>query len=270
MKMSKAAHKDTVNPPGQFTYPVRLSDVIEKIEVEEGVKATYKLIVPEPKNEAPAKMASSAGEPEVWALVFPGDSRLNLSTIFDTEAEAREYVERCGAAEVVPLCRCLKSTSAGERTCDLCGGAPVYRMWHCNVCKADYADEQCMDENLAAFKAAQPEQRAEPQGLTPEEINAIGCARKAVHGLYGTESTTINVASLREQEDFSKDAARWRRLVNASELAFPVATIVDDPENDKNMLYGRKRLENYIDGLDEISDSYDAQRLGRGKENGNG
>lgn len=52
------------------------------------------------------------------------------------------------------------------------------------------------------------------------------------------------------------DAARWRRLVNASEASFPIATVVDDPENDKFMLYGRERLESYIDRLDEISDSY--------------
>lgn len=54
----------------------------------------------------------------------------------------------------------------------------------------------------------------------------------------------------------AEDAARWRRLVNASEMAFPVATIADDPENAYTMLYGRQRLERYIDSLDEISDQY--------------
>lgn len=48
------------------------------------------------------------------------------------------------------------------------------------------------------------------------------------------------------------DAARWRRLVNASEMAFPVAAIVDDPENDAIKVYGRKRMEALIDGMDEI------------------
>jgi hypothetical protein len=52
------------------------------------------------------------------------------------------------------------------------------------------------------------------------------------------------------------DAARWRRLVNASELPFPVAAIADDPENDRLMVYGRKRLEQFIDSLDLVSDKF--------------
>lgn len=52
------------------------------------------------------------------------------------------------------------------------------------------------------------------------------------------------------------DAARWRRLVNASEMSFPIATLAYDPENDHTMLYGRERLEQCIDRMDEINDSY--------------
>ena len=52
---------------------------------------------------SPVPMASSAGEAVAWALRFDDDTRLNLSTVFDTEAEAKEYVERCGAASIVPL-----------------------------------------------------------------------------------------------------------------------------------------------------------------------
>lgn len=54
----------------------------------------------------------------------------------------------------------------------------------------------------------------------------------------------------------AKDAARWRRLVNASELPFPVAAIADDPENDRLMVYGRKRMEQFIDSLDLVSDKF--------------
>lgn len=58
-----------------------------------------------------------------------------------------------------------------------------------------------------------------------------------------------------------EDAARWRRLVNASEMAFPVAAIVDDPENDAMKVYGRKRMEALIDMMDEIPGTYmDAAR----------
>ncbi|WP_228897782.1 hypothetical protein [Acidovorax sp. Leaf73] len=63
-----------------------------------------------------------------------------------------------------------------------------------------------------------------------------------------------------------EDAARWRRLVNASEMAFPVAAIVDDPENDAMKVYGRKRMEALIDMMDEIPGTYmDAARKQGGK-----
>ncbi len=65
-------------------------------------------------------------------------------------------------------------------------------------------------------------------------------------------NTQPNTPASRNEED----AARWRRLVNASEASFPVASIANDPENDARMIYGRKRLEQFIDGLDEISDQY--------------
>ena len=53
-----------------------------------------------------------------------------------------------------------------------------------------------------------------------------------------------------------EDAGRWRRLVNGSELASPVIAMVDDPENDAIMCYGRKRMEALIDMMDEIPNSY--------------
>lgn len=66
------------------------------------------------------------------------------------------------------------------------------------------------------------------------------------------------------------DAGRWRRLVNASELSFPVATIADDPENGAVMLYGRKALEDFVDRMDEIPNTYDAARAAQeGKSHDN-
>ena len=64
------------------------------------------------------------------------------------------------------------------------------------------------------------------------------------------------VALLARVAELQKDAARWRRLVNASELPFPTAAIADDPENDARMVYGRKRLEALIDLMDEIPNTY--------------
>jgi hypothetical protein len=61
-----------------------------------------------------------------------------------------------------------------------------------------------------------------------------------------------------QQAGDAEDARRWRRLVNASELSFPVTAISDDPENDGPMVYGRRRMESFIDRLDEIPNSYAA------------
>lgn len=63
-----------------------------------------------------------------------------------------------------------------------------------------------------------------------------------------------------QEEGDAKDAARWRRLVNASDMPFPILTIADDPENDCLLVYGRKRLEELVDMYDEIPDSYDAMK----------
>lgn len=49
-----------------------------------------------------------------------------------------------------------------------------------------------------------------------------------------------------------EDALRWRKLVAASEMEFPIATIAEDPENDCVLLYGKRRLEDLIDRFDEI------------------
>lgn len=51
---------------------------------------------------APAVVVSA--EPVVFALRWAEDPRLNLSTVFDTELEAKEYAEKClSSAEIVPL-----------------------------------------------------------------------------------------------------------------------------------------------------------------------
>lgn len=39
-----------------------------------------------------------------------------------------------------------------------------------------------------------------------------------------------------------------------------MATIADDPENGAVMLYGRKALEDFVDRMDEIPNTYDAAR----------
>ena len=71
-------------------------------------------------------------------------------------------------------------------------------------------------------------------------------------------------------QGYALDAGRWRRLVNASELSFPVATIADDPENGAVMLYGRKALEDFVDRMDEIPNTYDAARAAQeGKSHDN-
>ena len=44
----------------------------------------------------PAPATQQAGEMEVFVLQWPGEDRINLSTVFDTEAEALDYMQnRC-------------------------------------------------------------------------------------------------------------------------------------------------------------------------------
>ena len=44
----------------------------------------------------PAPATQPAGEMEVFVLQWPGEDRINLSTVFDTEAEALDYMQnRC-------------------------------------------------------------------------------------------------------------------------------------------------------------------------------
>ena len=44
----------------------------------------------------PAPATQQAGEMEVFVLQWPGEDRINLSTVFDTETEALEYMQnRC-------------------------------------------------------------------------------------------------------------------------------------------------------------------------------
>ena len=50
-----------------------------------------------------AALAAPA-QPVAWALQWPADSRLNLSTVFDTQIEATDYLKRCSdGVVVVPL-----------------------------------------------------------------------------------------------------------------------------------------------------------------------
>lgn len=80
---------------------------------------------------------------------------------------------------------------------------------------------------------------------------------------YGRDCSDAAIAAFQPSpaaQGDALDAERWRRLVNASELSFPVATIADDPENAAVMLYGRKAMEDFVDSMDEIPNTYDAAR----------
>ena len=49
-------------------------------------------------------MPAAPAQPVAWALQWPDDSRLNLSTVFDTQLEATDYLKRCSdGGVVVPL-----------------------------------------------------------------------------------------------------------------------------------------------------------------------
>jgi hypothetical protein len=116
----------------------------------------------------------------------------------------------------------------------------------------------------------------QPAAADPDGLRAAlekWCAEQNAKGTWYPGDGELSVGQVEEflaaapaqaaavPEAVERDAARWRRLVNASEMAFPVATIADDPENEPTMLYGRKRLEAFIDECDEISDTYAIDRL---------
>lgn len=48
------------------------------------------------------------------------------------------------------------------------------------------------------------------------------------------------------------DAIRYRKIVAASEMAFPLLSICEDPENEPSHKYGRDHIDSFIDNLDEI------------------
>lgn len=72
--------------------------------------------------QARAALSPSVGEkegdakrPVAFALRFPDDDRLNLSTIFDTRDEAERYVDRCSSrVSIVPLFASLSAHKGAE------------------------------------------------------------------------------------------------------------------------------------------------------------
>ncbi len=82
--------------------------------------------------------------------------------------------------------------------------------------------------------------------------------RSQCEGAEIVRSEAVKIAT-----ECKADAGRWRRLANASEIEFPIAAIAEDPENDAAMIYGRKHLENFIDGLDEIPEFYAAMQAAK-------
>lgn len=89
------------------------------------------------------------GEPEAWALKFPGDNRLNLSTVFDTEIEAREYRGTCVTAgiEIVPLITVQSHREAFEAV--RLANVEAKQMWDML-----YADYKAQKEALAQHRSA--------------------------------------------------------------------------------------------------------------------
>lgn len=74
-----------------------------------------------------------------YALQWPGEARLNLSTVFDTEAEASEYLARCSPGVIVVPLFALAAPGAAiaareqetrdSQTITLCGSARFERLF---------------------------------------------------------------------------------------------------------------------------------------------
>ena len=61
-----------------------------------------------------------------------------------------------------------------------------------------------------------------------------------------------------------RDAERYRKIIAASELEFPVLSVCDDPENDARHAYGRDHIDALVDQMDEIQPIARAQRAAEG------
>lgn len=68
----------------------------------------------------PEALYAPLPEPVAYALRFPSDTLICLSTVFDTRAEAQDYLEKCSeGTEIVPL--------YADATCSLRGGQQGWR-----------------------------------------------------------------------------------------------------------------------------------------------
>lgn len=85
----------------------RINDpvVVEKIRAKQAAKPKYSpLPMAAPLTQVAPRPAAQQGKPSAYALKWPNVLRINLSTVFDTEAEAQAYLKRCTPGVVmVPL-----------------------------------------------------------------------------------------------------------------------------------------------------------------------
>lgn len=151
----------------------------------------------------------------------------------------RAVAEQMKAKPVLQKCALCSDPARVGVVCDAChdsmGTKPVLQ---------DAKGETLLMAALEAIRRALTEAGVKHEVLRGMAINV------------GLEYFTSAIPHpVQPEEAVARDAARWRRLVNASELPFPVATIADDPENDCMLVYGRERLEALIDMYDEISDA---------------
>jgi len=102
-------------------------------------------------------------EPGAWSLVFPKDSRLCLSTVFDTEEEAKNYADSCSSQpRVVPLYAADPAPLANDYRCTV---DRLHHVMHKHGLHPGRTDDdilEILDRHLSA-----PPQPA-PQPLTNE------------------------------------------------------------------------------------------------------
>ena len=83
--------------------------------------------------EKAAALATQGAEPECFGLRFPSDHKLCLSTIFDTEEEAKDYCEQCSLGTVVvPLYTAPPPTAEVEKKAaryDWLRALPLFGAW---------------------------------------------------------------------------------------------------------------------------------------------
>jgi len=107
---------------------------------------------------------------------------------------------------------------------------------------------------------------AQQDAQTDADIDLL-CSRMHISCMPAARKLLIHFLSRyapAQDAERERDAERYRKIIAASELEFPVLSVCDDPENDARHAYGRDHIDALVDQMDEIQPIARAQRAAEG------